>query len=771
MVESQARGSRFFWPTLLVLLIAGLFIPNLMMRVPALDIPQSRDLANQWNPYYHFLRDSYLSYHSFPLWNPYDLCGTPFLAFTHSSALYLLNGLFLLARFPTAMSLSVFLHLIIAGLGCYYLVKSLGASGKASFICGMAYSLSGFVFNNLNFPPSLYSASWLPWVFFFAAGLSRTRSLGRLLGLWMSAAFILYGGDLELAMFGVLVIFAWLFLVKPESGAGAWKPALLFILGLALAGLLFLAQLLPSLEMMHFSIRSGWQIKLSITVKQIALALAGIVGSIFFPYPIKPDQFAPLKGMNWFYLGAVPVLGFFAGMAREKRLRNAAWIFLAAALYAFLSSTRLFNPIFTRIPLLGQSLVPFRLYPALELVFLVIAGLGLDHLCQPGTSKKFFKPALILLFLLGAASLGLSIITRKSLPPAGFPLRLAASILFLAAAFVLHYRKAGWVLLGLAMVDLYAWSFLHFPRTAYARFALNPELERLASYTDPGSRYLIFGTAAFLDSELPYSAGMILKASTINSWTRLPLKKYAEILALIFPQNFEEENGQVRFYHQAGTQDLSRASPQRAYLFNLLNVRWGFSRVKMPAATSRFQFQEKSSGRVFVYENPRVLPRAYLVVKCKILDSEQKVLQTMALGNFDYQNTILLSRKAPVPGNNPENGPDNAIARNMVRLARPAPDRLTAEWDELNPSIPGAWLFLSESWYPGWKAFVDQEEQAIIPADFAFRAIWIGKGVERVELRYQPASFETGLFASIAATVMLIIFLFGRRFRIFLEEQ
>jgi uncharacterized membrane protein YfhO len=78
---------------------------------------------------------------------------------------------------------------------------------------------------------------------------------------------------------------------------------------------------------------------------------------------------------------------------------------------------------------------------------------------------------------------------------------------------------------------------------------------------------------------------------------------------------------------------------------------------------------------------------------------------------------------------------------------------------------------LSESWYPGWKAFVDQEEQAIIPADFAFRAIWIGKGVERVELRYQPASFETGLFASIAATVMLIIFLFGRRFRIFLEEQ
>lgn len=775
----QARQSRFFWPIFLVLLIAGLFIPNLVMRVPALDIPQSRDLANQWNPYYHFLRDSYLLYHSFPLWNPYDLCGTPFLAFTHTSALYLLNGVYLLAQFPTAMSLSVLLHLIIAGLGCYYLVRSLGASGQASFICGMAYALSGFVFNNLNFPPSFYSASWLPWVFFFAAGLVRHQSLGRFLGLALATGLGLYGGDLELALFGVLVIFAWLVLVKPWAGSLVWKPALLYLFGVALAGLLYLAQLLPSMEMMHFSIRSAGQIGLSITIKEVGLALAGIAGSIVYPYPMKTGEFAPLKGMNWFYLGVVPVLGFLAGMAREKRLRNAAWIFLAAAAYAFLSSTRVFSPVFSRVPLLGQSLVPFRLYPVMELLFLIIAGQGLSCLTKDPPAK-FFRPAALLLFLLGAGSLGLSIIARNSFPPGGLQMRLAASILCLAAALTLNSPKAGsalrssaserrtrWILLGLALLDLYGWSLLHFPRTAYARFDLNPELEMVAN-TDPDSRYFIFGTSA-LDTELPYSAGMMLKASTINSWTRLPPKNYAEILALLFPETFQMENGRIRFYDQAATQDLSRASANGAYLFNLLNVRWGFSRLDLPAATSRFQFQEKSSDPVYVYENPHFLPRAFLAKNSIRLDAEQELLKQMALGKFDYQNTLLLSKNAPADGHALRVDRAKTIPQSKVLVSRPIPDQLVAEFNALAPAARFAtrfaWMFLSETWYPGWKAFIDEKEQTIFPADFAFRAVKVRQGEQRVEFRYQPASFELGLFASIASALMLITLWIARQRR------
>ena len=106
MTEAGGRWSAYFWPSLLVLLISALFIPNLVMRLPALDIPESRDLAYQWHPYYIFLRDSYLASHAFPLWNPYDLCGTPFLAFSHSGALYFLNVVYLLFDFATAMSVA-----------------------------------------------------------------------------------------------------------------------------------------------------------------------------------------------------------------------------------------------------------------------------------------------------------------------------------------------------------------------------------------------------------------------------------------------------------------------------------------------------------------------------------------------------------------------------------------------------------------------------------------------------------------------------------------
>jgi len=746
-MESAPRSSRFFWPGLLVVLILGLFIPNLAMRLPALDLPGSRDLAYQWNPYYHFLRDTYINYHSFPLWNPYDLCGTPFLAFSHSSALYLLNFWYLLADFPLAMTLAALTHLLIAGLGCFYLLRAFGAGQPSSFICALAYAAAGFVFNNLNFPASLYSAAWLPWVCLFAARLSNYRRSADFAIFVALNSLALYGGDLEVAGFGMIAAFALQFFAKPK--APAWKPCLkaglLFMLGAIFAGIIYCAQFLPALELMGNSIRAGAQIRLSISPLQVVSTLAAVAGSMLYPYPFKVGAFTTLKGMNWFYLGAVPLIGFACGLRISRQNRKMLWFFVAAALYAAAAAIPPLNKIIRHLPFLGQSLVPLRIVPALEIVFLIIAARGLDHIFKT-TRQNFPRPETALMALLAIAGAVVTIIAAGQFPAGALALRLGSCALLLGLAFLPKARSARPLLFALAGLDLYAWALIHFPRSDYSSFRFSTELEKFAAYSDPGSRYFIHG-ALVPDAELPYSAGMIIKAAAIDGWTRTPLRNYAELAAIAFPRILVRPAGKTIFYDQMAWRDLNQVSPETAYILDLMNVRWCFARVK-PGAQSPLQWREVVSGPVFVLENEKALDRAFLVRRIKMTGSQTQVLKLMAEGDFGPQRVALVAAGTVAE----EQDPGQEQEFDKVKIERPRADALSASF-----SAPEkAWLFASEAYMPGWKAFIGDQETRILRADYAFRAVAAPAGKHEIRFTYQPHAFRIGLFASLTAAASLI---------------
>ena len=51
---------------------------------------------------------------------------------------------------------------------------------------------------------------------------------------------------------------------------------------------------------------------------------------------------------------------------------------------------------------------------------------------------------------------------------------------------------------------------------------------------------------------------------------------------------------------------------------------------------------------------------------------------------------------------------------------------------------------MSDTYYRGWKAFVDGEETKIYRADYTFRAIPLNAGTHRLEFVYDPMSFKLG---------------------------
>ena len=67
------------------------------------------------------------------------------------------------------------------------------------------------------------------------------------------------------------------------------------------------------------------------------------------------------------------------------------------------------------------------------------------------------------------------------------------------------------------------------------------------------------------------------------------------------------------------------------------------------------------------------------------------------------------------------------------------------------------YLVLADTWYPGWRAYVDGVQSRLWRANYMFRAVAIPAGEHEVKIVYQPRSFLVGGITSGAALVLLLL--------------
>ncbi|UCD55970.1 MAG: YfhO family protein, partial [Candidatus Hydrogenedentota bacterium] len=70
---------------------------------------------------------------------------------------------------------------------------------------------------------------------------------------------------------------------------------------------------------------------------------------------------------------------------------------------------------------------------------------------------------------------------------------------------------------------------------------------------------------------------------------------------------------------------------------------------------------------------------------------------------------------------------------------------------------------LTDSYYPGWNAFVDGMRRPVWRANSLFRAVEVPPGVHTLIFRYQPASVRWGIVISLASVVLAAMGLFIER--------
>ena len=273
------------WPWLLVILFPLLPLWRAVFLAEAIGpFDQIRQMA-PWNgpapdrPFDVLQADAVLQFYPWrdmvfdawgkmqlPLWNPYQLAGTPLLANSQSAGFYPPHIFLGLMHVPThwAITLLAWFHLALAGLGVMALARRLGATSEGGAIGGVLFSGSAFMLAWTALPSVISTVAWIPWVLYGVYGLFENRSsLITFAGLAFATGMMLLAGHLQFAFYGLLgaiVVLLFLFVFSLfDKSYKTYKTNLrslfLGILGLGVGGGLAAPQLLPVLEYSKFSHR------------------------------------------------------------------------------------------------------------------------------------------------------------------------------------------------------------------------------------------------------------------------------------------------------------------------------------------------------------------------------------------------------------------------------------------------------------------------------------------------------------------------------------
>ena len=160
-------------------------------------------------------------------------------------------------------------------------------------------------------------------------------------------------------------------------------------------------------------------------------------------------------------------------------------------------------------------------------------------------------------------------------------------------------------------------------------------------------------------------------------------------------------------------------------------------------------YQDENGWKVF--ENLKAAPRVFLTSDYKIFKTKEEFESLFFAKDFNPAKTILLEEELS----------NHSLDLNQVNQANKVmvEDYQANNIKLLTKTEGNKLLFLSDTYYPGWKAFIDGKESKIYRADYAFRAVVVPAGNHEVIFSYQSQSFYLGSKISIISLIVLIIFL------------
>ena len=713
-------------------------------------------------------------------WNPYILSGTYTYKDIGFQALYP-PALLVMSLFPNPFgyNLLILIHYSFAGFFTYLFLKRMGLHVTAGFWGGLVYMFCGFLSAHFGHYMIVTTAMYLPvllycfesffvtrrYLYLFFSALAFTGSL-------MSdyAAVSMYIGMVGFPYIVFRVFYGNEFHQSQLLKKIFWAICISFITFIG-GVLLASVQVFPILESLSYVSRQKTNYEFfssfSFPVQQIPM--------LIFPYLF--GGFSPSFGYSFGYFGAwnlaelsgymgilpllLAILSVLLFIRHEKQILF--WLLIAVGGFILVlgDSTPLYQLMY-HIPGYNLFRAPARNWLEVNFSIAILSALFIHHNRVGGkfTPDAYFRAinALVGLFFLFII---LTLTSWDKFFPELLNTKWKNSVLLTSPAvfiplffcivsciflYVLHHyrqRNFFWnALIVFVFLDLFSFGHVFnansYPNLSFFQNKPHAVFTYLNENNQDNFQYRILSLDFYgSEPELQPDLNMLYKISAANGYSNIWLSAYSRLTT--FKADAVAGNTQELLINNSiisllSTKYLITANDNDKLLLDTLGT-----------TQNSYRKAHETSDGIAIYENMNFLPRARFVE------------QAQSIKHFRDAYSVIWE--------NPHFNPKTTALMEGYRGDTIHPGRVISVDYSNNTNIKltvetgvKSLLVLADSWYPGWKVYVDGKEDTLYKVYGIMRGVLIkGAGRHEVEFRFVPMSFYFGLAVTLVSTLFLFL--------------
>jgi hypothetical protein len=706
-----------------------------------------------------------------PLWNPYNGSGMPLLAAINPGYFDPFNVFYLVFSSPLAWTLIIILETVLIGAFTFLYAKSIKLNNQASILTAVIFTLSGAVITRLVYSEFTLGFALLPFSLYLLEKFKSKLQIKYLALLSISVGTLLISTHFQYSLYILAFInLYWIARCGYEKSVSGVKklllPFIFIVLGLGLSAI----QLAPTFELFKYANLN--------TGSSSFIFDTGLVPLRHLLTLFIPNYFGSPATYNYWgvydyietavYLGLIPCLFAFLSLLKLKNKPSSTLLkfYLLMAVLTVLICLQL--PFVAglyalHIPLFSVG-VPTRIFFLSSFSLAILAGFGYQYWIKLQDSRKKLLISLSIFSSLVGLVFVFTVLNLHSACPAyavnchitslrntlielgGFTVTLVLIIAYL----VLNPRKKKYgqfipflIILIVYAIGLYnSYKFLPFsPKETF--YPKSQVVESIKHFTN-NSRILGIGDATILPDLATY-----FHFYDPNYVNPLYIKRYGELVNFantgIFPPPLSRSDVNIS----------SDATPSAALkmrlsrLMSLLNINFLlYKQNELPSGSSKVWENDKWA----IVQKTNSLPHAYLVNTLMVIGDDKKELQTLFAPAFNTGEAAIVEQ--------------HSSELSQIKDTKNRGSTIIRSYKENSVLIEiqtstDSFLVLSDNYYPGWKAFVDNRETTIYRTNYTLRGVAVPAGRHNVYFVYDPLSFKIGFLLSVlSGSILLVIILF-----------
>ena len=706
-----------------------------------------------------------------PLWNSYNFSGLPLASETQTAAYYPLYIFSLILSEINLWTLFTISGFALCFLLTYLYLKNLTANTLASIFGAFTFSFSTFfIVWNQEVVTCIHTAAYLPLILLGIDLLDKNRKKGFLFIL-SGSALMLLAAYTQVALYVLILAFFY----------AVWRKKIVwYLLAVVLSGLLTLFQYLPLWEMYRLSSRTFIDMKPMLIsyllpyYSLIQLFIPNFFGNsgTWNHYGFKTGTFYEHSFATNLPAVILVIYGLFSRKNKDKHFFLIVF-FVTTTLALNLPISKII--FYLKVPVLSTSIANRILFlPAFCIA--ILASLGIKDYLEKKTIKLtpilliasfFFSIGPVWALLTKLHLLNLNLPFPKSWTNIALRNSLLAIAILVLTFIVLKLGQLKPKLKFPAILIIFTLSvfqiFYFFQKTTafsprnfvYPNHPVFDYLKNNAGlyrFTNYGSAFVENNLATVLQiyspegyDSLAYSRyAQFLKAAETNAiWTNQVSRSDAGI---------DKGNEDIGFDQSLVRKRILTLTSTKYILYRPL-VDYINERQKakdLPPQDKDFKFLTKI-GDTTISQYLPVLSRATLIPGAIQLNNNQQIFDKLFSQEFKPNQELVLEEKYDF-----ETNPDRY---SQAKISDYQADKISIN----TQSKTNQWLLLTDSYYPGWNAYIDGKLTKIYRANFTFRAIPVPAGNHTIIFDYQPDSFKYGLIISLTTFLGILFYFFTKK--------